>query len=99
MSQHDPRHTEASVANFLDNGIVRAGTVVSIVLFTIAASYQAGRYFEETARNFSLINEKLTAIDTKREQNTNDRWRRSDMVRFCRETELLNPGWTCGKLD
>lgn len=101
---------ERTVSHVLDNGLVRAGSVVAIVLFFAASSWQA-------ASAYNAITAKLQQIESVMETRNGviqdiakirddiadlkrtDVWTRIDMRRLCRENELKNPGWKCGATE
>ena len=80
------------MAHLLDNSFVRVGTVVAFVMFVAVASWNVAAWF-------TSIEQKLTNIEIEIEKSTSDRWRKTEMLRWCRETELVNPTWTCGEID
>lgn len=83
---------ERTVAHILDNGLFRAGTVVSFVVFVAVASWNVASWF-------TTIEKQLVEIELQLEKGTADRWRRTEMYRWCRETELVNPDWKCGEIE
>ena len=84
--------SEKTVANVLDNGLVRITSVIGFIVFVSVASWNVAAWF-------TLIEAKLIKIEAEIILGTQDRFRRAEMYRFCRETELLNPGWKCGQLE
>ena len=84
--------SEQTVAHLLDNGLVRITTVIAFVAFVAVASWNVAAWF-------TSIESKLVTIQQELDVGTADRWRRSHQRRFCRETELRNPGWACAEID
>lgn len=95
MSQdhhHDIEEAEKGLSQVLDNGFLRVTTVVSIIVFVAFASWSIGSWF-------TLIENKLQVIENELKLSTDDRWRQTEMLRWCRETELRNPDWVCAAVE
>jgi hypothetical protein len=89
---HDIEEAEKGVSRVLDNGFIRFSSVVSFVVFVALSSWSVGSWFTK-------IESKLEQIENQLEISVDDRWRKTDMSRWCRETELTNPEWVCAELE
>lgn len=82
------------MSNVLDNGLIRIGSVVAMVGFLVIASWNVSAWF-------TFVSTKLEVIEGTLHTLTEDRWRKRDMIRWCRETELKNReiDWACAEID
>lgn len=90
----DMQHAEEAASNVLDNGFIRVGSVIALVIFMVVASWNVAAWF-------TVITGKLEAIEASIQALSDDRWRKRDMVRWCRETELKNRelDWACAEIE
>lgn len=106
-SCHDAMINPGPTLNgILENSVVRFTTVIIFLVFIASASWSMSAWFtkidgrfQQIDARFQQIDEGLGDIEERLDIGTADRWRRSDMTRWCRETELVNPEWNCGELQ
>lgn len=92
-------HGEKSIANIMDNGYVRLTTVIGGFIFAIGVAIQATGFVTTMTFQLSKIEEEVVTLHQTIDENTEDRWKKSDMIRLCREIELSNDGFSCGTID
>jgi hypothetical protein len=99
----DDHHTLEAASrgaeSILDNGLVRVGTLVAGLFLAISLAFSLGAWFTKTNLQLTSLQNEIVAMRKSIEKNTEDRWRRADMIQFCRETELTNQNWKCGDLS
>ena len=90
----DLEGAEKNVGALLDNGFVRVSSVIAGLFFAIGASWAVSSWFTTVTSDLESIKATLVTL----QGASDDRWKRADMVSWCRETELLNPDWRCGEI-
>ena len=82
-----------------NNAYLRLGTIVTGAVFCISASFLVGGWMTGIGNKIDNLQMQMTELRESVSQRTADRWRKSDMDNWCRETELANHQWHCGKVE
>jgi hypothetical protein len=85
-----------------ENRFIQTDTKLSQILTKLDGVVSAEEYKKDKLLlrvNLDRLRDNLDLMQSQSGENQPDRWRCSHTLRLCREAELLNEGFTCGKID